>query len=128
MRKGIILAALGGLLALAAPANAASVTPTMIGGNPSCAGGTKIEPVASETYAVEGGTVTITTSEKSFSFTSTVLVTSVLVKGGPAGNLYTYPAPGVTADSDLVAPNGRGLSHLCFFTGDKKPEDPKDPK
>jgi len=125
MRKGLILAALGALLALAPPAGAASVSPTTIPGNPSCAGGTKIEPVASGTYTVPGGAVTITVNEKSFSCTSTVLVTSVVVKGGPAGNLYTYPAPGVTADSDLVAPNGRGLSDLCFFTGDKKPPDPK---
>ena len=125
MRKALVLAALGASLALAAPANAASVTPTTIAGNPSCQGGTKIEPVTSGTYSVEGGTVTITASEKSFSFTSTVLVTSVLVKGGPAANLYTYPAPGVTADSNLVAPDGKGLSHLCFFTGDKKPPDPK---
>jgi hypothetical protein len=125
MRKSLILAALGGLLVLAAPANAASVDPALIAGNPSCAGGTKIEPVTSGTYAVPGGTVTITANEKSFSFTSTVLVTSVLVKGGPAANLYTYPAPGVTGDSGLVAPNGRGLSHLCFFTDDKKPTDPK---
>ena len=125
MRKSLILAAIGASLALAAPANAASVTPTTIAGNPSCAGGTKIDPVASGTYAVEGGSVTITVSDKSFSFTSTVLVTSVLVKGGPAANLYTYVAPGVTSDTDLVAPNGRGLSHLCFFTDDKKPTDPK---
>jgi hypothetical protein len=126
MRKSIILAAVGALFVLAAPANAASVTPTFVGGNPSCADGTKLEPVASGTYAVPGGTVTLTVNDKSFDFTSTVLVTSVLVKGGPAANLYTYPAPGVTSDTDLVAPNGRGLSHLCFFTGDKKPlPDPK---
>ena|SRR5829696_7823816 len=124
MRKGIILAALGATLALAAPANAASVTPLVIAGNPSCEGGTKIDPVASGTYSVAGGTVTITVNNGSFDFTSTVLVTSVIVKGGPSANLYTYPAPGVLSDTNLVAPSGRGLSHLCFFTGGEKPPPP----
>jgi hypothetical protein len=128
MKKGFILAALGAVLALAAPANAASVSPAFIPGNPSCAGGTKIEPVVDGTFAVPGGTVTLDVTDKSFNFTSSgVTVFEVLVKGGPAAYLYDYGLTGVTSDTDLVAPNGRGLSHLCFFTDDKKDPLP-DPK
>lgn len=97
-------------------------------GNPSCDGDLKIEPVESGTY----GPVTIVVDGSTFSFTTDgTLVSSVIVKGGPAFNLYSYPSPGVTSDSDLSAPinpnNGRpyGLSHLCFSLGDEKDPDPK---
>lgn len=95
-----------------------------VAGNPSCDGGLKIEPVTSGSY----GGITISVSGSSFSFTSSDLVTSVIVKGGPNANLYTYPSPGVTSDTGLIAPtnpsNGRpyGLSHLCFFTDKKDPK------
>jgi hypothetical protein len=130
MKKALFLVALGALLVLAPSANAALVAPTFIAGNPSCAGGTKIEPVADGTHAVPGGTVTLDVTDKSFSFTTSgVTVFQVIVKGGPNANLYDYAAlGGVTADSGLVAPlNGgkqAGLSHLCFFTDDKKPPPP----
>jgi hypothetical protein len=125
MRKGLILAAFAVLLALPLAAQAALVTPTFIAGNPSCVGGTKIEPVADGTFAVPGGSITIDVTDKSFSFTSTVTVFQVIVKGGPAANLYDYAGlGGVTSDTGLVAPNNRGLSHLCFFTDDKKPPPP----
>jgi hypothetical protein len=125
MRKGLILAALAALLALPTAANAALVEPLFIAGNPSCAGGTKIEPVADGTFAVPGGTITLDVTEKSLAFTSTVTVFQVLVKGGPAANLYDYAGlGGVTSDTGLVAPNGRGLSHLCFFTDAEKPPPP----
>ncbi|MPY99351.1 MAG: hypothetical protein GEU97_15370 [Actinophytocola sp.] len=97
-----------------------------ISGNPSCDGGLKIEPVTSGDY----GAVSIVVSGSSFSFTSDTEVTSVIVKGGPNANLYTYGAD-VFSDSGLTAPvnvkNGKtyGLSHLCFFFGDKKNPDPK---
>ena len=121
-----VLALFGGTLS----ASAASVTPTVLAGNPSCEGGLKIEPVSSGTY----GPITIAVSGSSFSFSANgVLVTSVIVKGGPNANLYTYPAPGVSSDTGLTAPiNAKtdrpyGLSHLCFFFDDKKTPDP-DPK
>lgn len=107
-------------------ASAASVEPSLINGNPSCEGGLKIEPVTSGTY----GPVTISVSGSSFSFTSTEVVTAVIVKGGPNANLYNYGA-GVTSDSGLNAPinpkngNPYGLSHLCFFAEKKGEEPPK---
>ncbi len=128
--KYLISAAVLAVLALtgsAGMAAAASVAPVSGVGNPSCAGGLKIEPVQSGQY----GPVTISVSGQSFSFsTNGDVVTSVIVKGGPGYNLYSYPAPGVTADSGLTAPTNAktgqpyGLSHLCFFT-EKKGEDPK---
>lgn len=121
MKRGLILAALGALLVLAPSASAASVAPTFIAGNPSCVGGTKIEPVVDGTF----GPITIDVTDKSLSFTSTVTVFQVIVKGGPAANLYDYSAlGGVTSDTNLVAPNGKGLSHLCFFTDETKPPPP----
>lgn len=110
-------------------ASAGHVAPTLLSGNPSCDGGLKIEPVASGTY----GPITIAVHGSSFDFTANgVLVTSVIVKGGPNANLYTYPAPGVDQDTGLTAPtnpnNGKpyGLSHLCFFFDDKKTPPPPD--
>lgn len=118
-----VLALFGGTLSASA-GHWASVEE--ISGNPSCDGGLKIEPVESGTY--DG--VTITVNGSSFSFSSSTEVTSVIVKGGPNALLYTYD-PGVFSDSGLTAPvnakNGKpyGLSHLCFFFGDKKNPDPK---
>ncbi|GAA5112515.1 hypothetical protein [Haloechinothrix salitolerans] len=118
-----VLALFGGTLSAAA----ASVTPTVLSGNPDCTGDLKIEPVESGTY----GPVTITVHGSSFDFSSTVLVTDVIVKGGPDANWYDY-GDGVFSDTDLTAPinakNGKpyGLSHLCFSLGDdKKDPDPK---
>jgi hypothetical protein len=122
----VLLVALA-LVGSAGTASAAAVDPVSGGGNPSCAGGLKIEPVTTGQY----GPVRITVTGSSFSFsTNGDLVNSVIVKGGSGYNLYSYPAPGVTADSGLTAPvNAKtgqpyGLSHLCFFTT-KKGEEPK---
>ncbi|MBC6445780.1 hypothetical protein [Actinokineospora xionganensis] len=111
-------------------ASAAHVAPATGTGNPSCEGGLKIEPVTSGT---KGGIVTLNVTGSTFSFTTVgdFLVTSVVVKGGPGYNLYSYPAPGVTSDTGLHAPANLksggfyGLSHLCFFGDDKKVPDPK---
>lgn len=122
-----VLALFGGTLSASA-GHWTSVT--QLSGNPSCEGGLKIEPVNSGTY----GPITIAVSGSSFGFSANgVLVTSVIVKGGPNANLYTYAAPGVASDTGLTAPtnasNGKpyGLSHLCFFFDDEKTPDP-DPK
>lgn len=125
MSRYIRLTIVAVMLALASMAttgvaHAAHRTVEFVSGNPSCDGGLKIEPVTSGTY--DG--ITITVSGSSFSFTSTDLVSSVIVKGGPNANIYTYLEPR-TSDTGLIAPinpsNGKpyGLSHLCFFT-DKK--------
>jgi len=135
LRASLVVSAL--LIGLVAqPASAAHWTSaTAVSGNPSCVGGTKIEPVADGTYAVSfggfAGTITIDVSSSAagtvFSFVtdnSSHVVTSILVKGGPNALLYTY-SPGTTADSGLHSPDNPnsgkyyGLSHLCFFTAKK---------
>jgi hypothetical protein len=131
MRKYLALAALvGARVMVMAPAGmAASVAPVVMPGNPSCPEGTlelKIEPVESGTF--DG--ITIIVDNSSFSFTSTVPVTTVIVKGGPNANVYTYPL-GTFGDTGLTAPinpnNNRpyGLSHVSFCTEKKPPPPPK---
>ncbi len=130
----VISALLVGILAQ--PVSAAHWSSvTAVSGNPSCAGGTKIDPVADGTYAVSfggfAGSITIDASSSSsgpvFSFDTdndSHVVTSVMVKGGRNALLYTY-SPGTPNDSGLHSPvnpnNGKyyGLSHLCFFTAKK---------
>jgi hypothetical protein len=57
--------------------------------------------------------ISIDASEKTFSFTSDVALEWVIVKGGPGANIYAFDPP-VTSAVGLVAPNGKGLSHLDF--------------
>lgn len=112
-------------------ASATHVAPVTGSGNPRCEGGLKVDSVTS---GLKGGIVNLTVTGSTFSFTTAdgFLVTSVVVKGGPGYNLYSYPAPGVTSDTGLHSPDNvnsggyYGLSHLCFF-GEKKvvPEPPK---
>src|SRR5687767_13626998 len=110
-------------------AQAASVTPVVVPGNPSCQDqfpGTtefKIEPVADGTYT--DGTLTVTIDVRDtadgpvFDFTANIGVDGVIVKGGPNANVYTYN-PEVTSDTNLNAPvnpdNNQffGLSHISF--------------
>jgi len=109
-----------GLLGLAGTSDAAWVEPVSGIGNPSCAGGTKVEPVTNAKYG--DVTVMVFGSSVSYSTDGSVLITAVIVKGGPGYNLYSYPAPGPSSDEGLHAPinpktgNPYGLSHLCFFT------------
>jgi hypothetical protein len=131
MKKRVVL----GLAALAAAAvaflglslssaNAASVSPTLIIGNPACSG-LKIDPVVSGTY--DGVTITVHDSVY-VDFTSAQTVLTVVVKGGPNANLYDYSGiGGVTSDKNLSAPTNPktgkpyGLSHLCFTFGEAPP-------
>src|SRR5207249_7314626 len=74
-----------------APSQAASVTPTVVAGNPTCEdlGLTqmaKFDPPVSGTIA----SVTITVTDDSVDWTSTVPVAAVIVKGGPEANVYYY--------------------------------------
>jgi hypothetical protein len=117
----------------ATTATAASVTPELIPGNPSCADATKIDPVVAGTYALEGGGYIVITlgANKTFNFDTegSALVSSILVKGGPNAYLYSYDPP-VTSDTGLFAPNGSGgqragLSHLCINSEKKDAPDPK---
>jgi hypothetical protein len=141
----VALATAGIAFADHSPPDGPAVDPSVVLGNPSCDGGTKIDPATSGVYAVnfEGfaGTITITVVDTATGPTFTFvtdhpshLVTSVLVKGGPSANLYNYLAAppaglgvGLAHDDGLRSPFGAGpggsksfgLSHLCFFT-DKK--------
>jgi hypothetical protein len=99
-------------------------------GTPACTG-TKIEPVASGTYAIpfgsDLGSITITVYQTSagtvFDFqtdTGTHLVTSVDVKGGPVAPLTYTPnaSSGTELHSALNPSSGKwyGLSYLCLQT------------
>src|SRR4029450_6974984 len=91
---------------------AASVVPTPVTGNTTCADlvpGTtelKVEPVADGTYSDGTLSVTIdvrdTAEGQVFDFTANMGVDAVFVKGGPDGNLYLYN-PEATADTGLHA-------------------------
>jgi hypothetical protein len=118
-----VVGLLAGLLLIAPAANAASVTPSFEAGNPSCADLgyttlTKFDPPNSGTQA---GITLTRTGGSSFSWTSTVAVDAVIVKGGPNANLYEYPAD-TFSDTGLVPPTNSstggpyGLSHVEFCT------------
>ena len=122
-------------LALFAVVGAASVTAGVtisetIPGNPPC-DGTKIDPVASGSYALVGGghvviTVHSTAMGPTFDFDTegSATVSSVMVKGGPNAILWSFD-PAVESWDGLHAPlnpnNGKwyGLSHICFSSEKK---------
>src|SRR5919198_252752 len=123
VKKHLLKASLFAVLALfsvVAAAPAASVAPVLVLDNPSCADlglvtlGSKFEPVVDKTQ----GPITIDVHGDTFDFTSTVPVGTVIVKGGPNANVYTYTT--VTfSDTGLHAPNNGpdmfyGLSHVEF--------------
>jgi hypothetical protein len=120
----VALVSVWALFGGAALVGATHVTPVEVAGNPACPAGTteyKIEPVTGGTHTFGGFSVTITLGDGStFSFTANQNVTSVIVKGGPNANVYTYGLPGVMSDTGLHAPvndsNGNfyGLSHISF--------------
>jgi hypothetical protein len=140
MKRIVYLGACAAALAVAVAgtAGAALVEPTLVLGNPSCRDAVTVNNPSSGTFG--GVTISVTNTAKGpeLSFTTnsaSLLVTSVVVKGGPNANLYDYGAPGVQADSGLHSPlntnNGKwfGLSHVCFFTDKKKtPPPPKKDK
>lgn len=124
------MALLFGAALMFAPGNAraASVTPTVVTGNPSCSSidpslfELKVEPVVSGDYSDGTLDVSITVYDdgKTFDWTSNIGVDTVVAKGGPQANLYTYDPPAEsTGDTGLQAPildNGQraGLSHISF--------------
>jgi hypothetical protein len=109
------------LVATAGTAKAASVTPTVVPGNPTCkdllapepAFEIKVDPPTSGTY----GPITVTFSPdgKLVDFTSTVPVLGVFVKGGTAGgNFYDYRPGGSPGDTGLEVPTQQETSHVSF--------------
>jgi hypothetical protein len=125
------LVALCGLiatLAMASAAQAAEPVVVEVDGNPACAEGTFVtkfdSPVPMGTTTKDG--VTITRSGDYFDWSSTVAIDSVIAKGGPNANVYTYPYDAF-GDEGLHAPlNGDspyGLSHVEFCSdGEDEPE------
>ncbi len=125
------------LAVAAAPAQAASVEPGFIAGNPSCADlnsqwtEVKYEPV--QTGTRDDGTlfvsITVDGPTRSFGFTATPGVDAAIVKGGPNTLVYAYD-PDSTGDTGLHAPvnpeNGDyyGLSHISFCYGPDAPPPP----
>ena len=113
---------------------AASVSPEIIEGNPSCSelGGAdyeyKIDSPASGTFSGPNGLeVTIVVSEEDdgdpdgqvFSWSSNMPILRVFAKGGNKGNLYSYGSGGSYRDSGLHAPENSSdsyadLSHISF--------------
>jgi uncharacterized repeat protein (TIGR01451 family) len=130
-----LLATIGlitGLLLIAPAANAASVTPTFYTGNPTCEdfGYTTITKFDPPNAGTTAGITLIRNGGSSISWTSTVAIDAVMVKGGPNGNIYEYPND-TFSDTNLVPPtnpmNGEpyGLSHVNFCTDNNEEPGPE---
>lgn len=131
-----VFIAVAGTCALApAGAQAASVTPFLVPGNPSCA-----DVQGSETWTElkkdgPGGvvvlddgsvkvTATIADDKKSLSFTATPGIDAVIVKAGPEANVYIYD-PDSTGDTNLLVPPANAdISHVSFCYGPDAPVKP----
>jgi len=127
-----IAGALSAAVAMLTPAGAASVTPTFVSGNPSCAGpneslgfahGFKPTPEGNPTGTFplpNGGSITVTENgaQTGIDWTSTFPILAVIVKGGPNANVYYYTPGGSLGDTGLVTPLNNsqpfGLSHVEF--------------
>ena len=111
------------------PATAASVIPTPVAVNPTCASlgydyGYKVDPPNSGTYTVyDSKTVTVTVHSDGvyFDWSSKFGIDAVIAKGGPNANVYVYDPPAESyGDTVLVSPTNPnnqqpyGLSHIEF--------------
>src|SRR5829696_5092395 len=142
--RGRVRTLAGGLTAavavgiLAGPAAAGGAEPQEIDGNPRCPtgyAGLKVDPVKSGTYT--DGTLRVTldvqASTNTVAFTSNLGVDKVIVKGGPAANVYAF-SPEAKSGSGLHAPvnasgGWAGLSHVDFcYDGKEEPPKPEPPK
>jgi hypothetical protein len=142
--RGRVRTLAGGLTAavavgiLAGPAAAGGAEPQEVDGNPRCPtgyAGLKVEPVKSGTYT--DGTLRVTldvqASTRTVAFTSNLGVDKVIVKGGPAANVYAF-SPEARSGSGLHAPvnasgGWAGLSHVDFcYDGKEEPPKPEPPK
>ncbi len=127
------------LVLSAHPVMAASVTPVVIAGNPTCIDlgydfGFKIDPPTPGIYPVGNGSITWTSADGVYlDWSSTFGIDAVLVKGGPNAHLYTYNPPALAfGDTGLHSPLGAGpggsqpygISHLEFCFNNKG-EDPQ---
>ncbi len=112
------------------PSSPVGITPTLVLGNPDlCAGGIRIDPPASGTYALDafGNTVTVTLSSgpcgqvMTWSVSSGIVIDHVIAKGGPNANDYDYTGedPRPSTDGNLHCPvTSSGMyaafSHIDF--------------
>jgi hypothetical protein len=107
---------------------AASVTPTVVNGNPTCVGlgydfGFKVDPPNAGPYTVGSlGTITVSRPNgQTVNWTSTFGIDAVIIKGGDNSNVYVYDPPAESlGDTGLTPPinpnNGQpyGVSHIEF--------------
>ncbi|MDX1449198.1 MAG: hypothetical protein R3246_09065 [Acidimicrobiia bacterium] len=126
-RSTIFLITLGltlvGMAAMSAASFAASVAPELWAGNPHCERDLGLESVTKFDDSPSSGEqdgVTLTVNGSSISWTSTVPIGAVIVKGGPNAHVYRYD--GSFGDTGLVTPTNNsgktpklyGLSHVEF--------------
>lgn len=119
--------AIAGTLVAATPAMATTstqgVTPRLVPGNPTCASlgyaaGKRYYPGDTGTVAVGTGTVTWSHDGTYVTWTSTIGLDAVIVKGGNNANVYDYD-PESQGDSGLASPENSsggpaGVSHIDF--------------
>jgi Thrombospondin type 3 repeat len=119
------------LLALAGTAQASSVAPTSMEGNPGCAdinagwSELKIDAIPqNKTYSNSDLSVTIAnvTGNETFDWSATHSVDAVLVKSSTITYVYTYD-PESFGDTAVSGPPGHDISHvsLCYDDGDPTP-------
>jgi hypothetical protein len=122
------------LLALPVTAQASSVTPTSMTGNPSCtdinAGWSELKIDAlpqNKSYSNSDLTVTISnvTGNETFDWSANHSVDAVLVKSATGTLVYTYD-PESFADAAVSGPDGYDISHVsfCYDDGDTPPPPP----
>src|SRR3954465_13793208 len=107
------------LLALPVAAQASSVTPTDLVGNPSCAdinsgwSELKIDALPkNQTYSNADLSATISnlTGNETFDWSATHTIDAVIVKSGTQSLVYTY-APEASSDTAVSGPAGYDISH-----------------
>lgn len=149
MRKTTLITTstvLGAGLALAGlgmgTAAAATVEPTLVEGNPTCQdvlpGSIEYKlDFAPDDGEYTDGTIKVTIGnwgDSVVSWTSDLDVDAVIMKGGPAANVYVYPGDSDLGDDLLVTPTNPnndeayGISHISFCYGVDEPgEEPDEP-
>jgi hypothetical protein len=136
LRRGSLLALLSAVVVLALPvaAQASSVTPTQVSGNPGCAdinagwSELKVDKLPTNTtYSNADISVTISnvTGSHSFDWSANHTVDAVIVKAGTESLIYTY-VPEASSDTNVAGVDGPAISHVsfCYDEGDYTPPPP----
>jgi hypothetical protein len=122
------------VLAVPVAAQAASVTPTQVSGNPGCAdinpgwSELKIDAVPkNQTYSNADISVTVSnvTGSHSFDWSANHTVDAVIVKAATQSLIYTY-SPEASSDTNVAGIDGYDISHVsfCYDEGDYTPPPP----